>query len=188
MKKDKEIAVDEFFRQREAGIPVRFDREHWEQLAAALDAAHPEQTPPTVVAPQPSFGKTKGWWVSGIWIFTLVLCCAWIVWQSAGVTPVPVPANRVQSGQPGSDVPATGIAPEIIVPDMKEKTGAVRKDRKPVPVWQEALKNVERGAAQTPETGVLSADSLQTFPVLREDVSPDTTVTAPKKRKKHIFW
>ena len=185
MKKENQIPVDEYFRQREAEIPVTFDPKHWEQLSAALDAAARPETLPTVT-PRNTPRNIKGWWVSGIWIL-LLLTSAWIFLQRVDGT-VPVPGEVFQEQQMAPAVPHQKPAPaQPAMSGASEETNVQKEKFK--------KENSAPGAIEenwTPaETGRVEAtapDSTRNLPAISPVSLPDSASTTPKKKKKHIFW
>ncbi len=186
MKKENQIPVDDYFRQREAEIPVVFDPKHWEQLSATLDAAARPETAPTITSRTRS-RNIKGWWVSGVWILAL-MTSAWIFLQR-GDGAVPVPGEAFQEQQtapvaphpePASAQPAvSGTSGEINVRKQqfnKKNPGPGAIGENPIP-------------AETGRTGATPRrDTTHNLPAISPAPPMDSVSTAPKKKKKHIFW
>lgn len=183
MKKENQIPVDEYFRQREPEIPVVFDPKHWEQLSAALDAAaRPEPLPTT--PPRVTSRNTKGWWVSGIWIL-LLLTSARIFLQRTDGT-VPAPGEVFQEQQTSPVVPRSEPAPTQPAVSGASEAINVRKEKfnKEVPGTIEQ----NQVPAETGRVELTAPDSTSLLPAISPTPPPDSLSTAPKKKKKHIFW
>lgn len=196
MKKQAHTTVDEYVRQREPEIPVTFDPEDWNRLAAELDAAavpQPERTVPPLPAPKPkSFRGVKGWWVSGIWVLAL-LGTTWVLWQRVGhthaVSEMPIEAEKPEtevlepapSGTTSPSAKSSGaaLAPSAPADQGERPAGAEHaRDASVVP------SDLSEGAAQ-PEGADLNqtaADSTHRLPAFPADSA------RTEKKKKHLFW
>lgn len=192
MKSNKhQTPVDEYFRQREADIPVTYNPDDWAQLAAALDAAAKLPPVPGTPAPPPPqarrFRGVKGWWVAGL--FLLLLTSAWVAWEQ---------------GLPGR--PAA-ISPAAATPAPGSTTGAAPEQAPapapaPVPVLETPSKGPAPALALPPATGPAAAATapgagpnepeaaLPRVDTLSTSVAPqDTTKVKPvQKKKKNLFW
>lgn len=186
MKSNKhQSPVDEYFRQREADIPVTYNPDDWAQLAAALDAA--AKLPPASAPPPPQarrFRGVKGWWVAGL--FLLLLTSAWVAWEQglpgrpASISPAattPAPGSTAGAAPEHAPVPVPAPAPLLETPSK-------------VPAPSTALPPANAPAAATapgpnePEAALPRIDTLST-----SVVPQDTTRAKPvQKKKKNLFW
>jgi len=203
MKKQEHTSIDDYIRQREADIPVVFDPEDWNRLAAALDTASatkPERLPPPPAPKTKTFRGVKGWWVSGVWLLAL-LTSTWLLWQGIGDAR---PASDTRLGEdvpihlPETSAPASKANQTFGTPPVSgaaEKTGADRANQQPNTEANQpnthndtalpagTLENAmqQAGMDVKTETGI-GTDSVRMRPAL----PIDSTVT--EKKKKHLFW
>jgi hypothetical protein len=203
MKKQEHTPVDDYIRQREADIPVIFDPEDWNRLAAALDAAaaaKPERVSPPPAPKTKTFRGVKGWWVSGVWLLAL-LTSTWMLWQGIGDAR---PASDPRLGEdththlPEAATPTNEAGNLLGTPPVSgaaEKTGADRASQQPdteayppnahndalLPAGTSDNPVPQAGMDAKKETG-MGADSAH----IRRMLPVDSTVT--EKKKKHLFW
>lgn len=191
---EQQSPVDEYFRQRESGIPVTYNPEDWSHLATMLDSAESPDTPALQAPPRKTrFRGGKGWWASGIWIVS-VTSLFWIIWQTSGNS----------AAEPHQHIPATAEtvadAPGGVVPvrENENKTfghsGSLGERgasaNKPAPAA--AIEPIPKPESSG-ETGKVilpsPADSFSTHQApftpldsISQEIKPE------KKKKKHLFW
>ena len=194
MKKEEQTWVDDHFRRHEADIPVTFDPKHWEQLTAALDHATRPGTPISPPSSSPTagnkpFGKIKGWWVSGVWVL-LFLSSAWVLWQRTQVAePVP-PAidstSETPQATPAPPVPAPPPVPSVS--GAAEKPGSTQSAHGAMETTREIPAENPVHSTPAPKSEIPpAADSLRMLQPAPADSPPDT-LSAGKRKKKHLFW
>lgn len=186
MKKEALHHIDEYFRQHEAEVPIVFDQAHWQQLSAALDAAHSRPQAPAPTAP------TK-WQTTHLWITAtlagLLILAIYLLLQ--GPNPAPTP-------QATPPAPATSNSPEPPRDSLAETQN--RRDQ----TDRQTKGQLETPASFVPASGAgapapsgekmpLAKDSVNQRPVLQPMVPPADSSTAQpttpiKKKKKHLFW
>ena len=184
--------VDEYFRQREADIPVTYNPDDWAELAAALDAAAklpPASGAPASAPPPPQarrFRGVKGWWVAGL--FLLLLTSAWVAWEQGLPGRAAYTSPATTTSAPGA---TTGTAIEQAPAPVPAPAPVLEMPSK-VPAPAPALPPANAPAATTapdaspnePTSALPMVDTLST------SVAPQDTIHAKpvQKKKKNLFW
>ena len=194
MKKEEQAAVDQYFQQHEADIPVTFNPKHWQQLAATLDSAARAEPPLTPSSgTRKPFRAGKGWWVSGVWVLAF-LTSAWVLTQYVNSNTVPASGNPVEEERAA---PATEVAPESTyrapalppASDVPAKTsGRLESQSRSTTLSDDDANANAQNKTDIEEVGT---DTLQALHPIRPAPSADSTATlqAPaKKKKKYLFW
>lgn len=183
-------AVDDYFRQGAEEIPVVFDAAHWESLASALDAAQQPEKTITVKRSRPRLGK--GWWVSGIFVLSLMV--AWWTWQSRAAAEMEIKDDnyRIQNAPSTEAV----ISPSDLGPD-KQDTREIpinlpsgNPNGQPISPAKKQ-NNGDNTPAQTEAQVLQPLSSDSTLFLQKTAEQPKDSLSAvPKtpKKKKNLFW
>jgi hypothetical protein len=198
MKSNEQSPVDAYFRQHEAEIPVTFDAQHWNQLAALLDAAETPDVPGGAakpVAPRKTrFRDGKGWWASGIWIL-VVMTAFWMTWQTTGNSAAENGDSRYPTDQTPADVQSVSPVPEKELP--KPAAGNVAEPANgAMPEQHDALpatggRGDQQQESELTGSGALTRPAVDSIVTRTSPAAPvDSTIqeTKPAKKKKHLFW
>lgn len=198
MKSNEQSPVDAYFRQHEAEIPVTFDAQHWNQLAALLDAAESPDAPGGVaqpVAPRKTrFRGGKGWWASGIWILA-VTTIFWLIWQTAGSSAAENGSSYYPTVETPADVQSVVPVPEKELPKpvtgnvAEPANGAMSEQNDALPAT--SGRGVQQQESELTGFGEYTRPAVDSIVTRTSPIAPvDSAVqeTKPVRKKKHLFW